>query len=254
MKVFEFLFSPTGGTKRVSGAILNTFGEDVEIIDLTDGSVDFSGVAVGAEDVCVVSVPSYGGRVPAPTVSRLALVNGNGAKAILVAVYGNRHYDDTLLELQDVLKQAGFKPVAAIAAIAEHSVMNSFAAGRPDAQDLAELEAYAEKIWAAVQNGQIQEELTVPGNRPYKEYNGLPLKAAADEACGKCGMCVAQCPVGAIPAEDPSTTNNELCITCMRCIQICPNNARSINQQIVAAFTEKLAPICSVRKNNELFL
>lgn len=254
MRVFEFLFSPTGGTKRVSSVLVNAFQEDVETIDLTDSSVDFSSITVSAEDICVVSVPSYGGRVPVPAVSRLSLVSGNGAKTVLVVAYGNRHYDDTLLELQDILRQAGFHPVAAVAAVAEHSVMNSFATGRPDAQDLTELQEIAGKIIDVIQNGWGKENLALPGNRPYKDYAGLPLKAAADEKCGKCGLCVAQCPVGAIPAEDPSSTNQELCITCMRCIQLCPNNARSINQQIVAAFTEKLAPICSVRKNNELFV
>lgn len=254
MRVFEFLFSPTGGTKRVSGVFAGVFQEDVETLDLTDSREDFSRIELCQEDVCVVSVPSYGGRVPAPAVQRLSMVQGNGARAVLVAVYGNRHYDDTLLELGDVLKEAGFRPVAAVAALAEHSVMHSFATGRPDREDLAELTAYAEKIAEKIRCG-ADGEPALPGNRPYKEYNGLPLRAAADEGkCGKCGLCVAQCPVGAIPAEDPSATNPELCITCMRCVQICPNDARSVNSQIVAAFTEKLAPICSVRKANELFV
>ena len=69
----------------------------------------------------MAAVPSYGGRVPEIAVSRLKQMKGNGARAVLLVVYGNREYEDTLLELSDVMEAAGFSPVAAVAAVAEHS-------------------------------------------------------------------------------------------------------------------------------------
>ena len=91
------------------------------------------------EDLAVIAVPSYAGRVPAVAVQRLAAVKGNGARAVLVCVYGNRAYEDTLVELADTAKEAGFRVMAAVSAIAEHSIARQFAAGRPDAEDAQRL-------------------------------------------------------------------------------------------------------------------
>ena len=252
MSVFEFVFSPTGGTKNVSSAICEVLGANVQTFDLMDRSIDFSAINIASDDLCVVAVPSFGGRVPAPAVSHLAQLKGNGASAVLVVVYGNRAYEDTLIELQDTLDAAGFKCIAAAAAIAEHSVMHQFAANRPDAQDIEELQNFGKKVLALVQTPS-DVSLSLPGNRPYKEFGGLPLKPDVDDSCGMCGLCAASCPVGAIPSSNPSITDKEACITCMSCIKVCPNHSRSLNEDIVAAFTAKLAPICSDRKKNEFF-
>ena len=91
-------------------------------------------------------MPSYGGRVPAVAVERLTMLRGQGARAVLVCVYGNRAYEDTLVELEDAAKQAGFRVIAAVAAIAEHSIARQFAAGRPDTQDVKQLSDFARQI------------------------------------------------------------------------------------------------------------
>lgn len=253
MKVYELVFSPTGGTRKVSGVFSSAFEKNVTVIDLCSKELEFCNIQLASEDVCVISVPSFGGRVPSIAAERIAQVKANGAKAVLVCVYGNRHYDDTLLELKDIAEGAGFKSVAAVAAIAEHSIMHQFAAGRPNADDMAVLGDFAAKVVDAVKN-YSGAELNVPGNRPYKPTGPLPLKAKVDESCGGCGVCVAACPVGAIPEDDPASTDAEKCITCMACISACPNGARFVDAGIVAAFSEKLAPVCSVAKDNELFL
>ena len=256
MKIYEIIFSPTGGTKRVSGVLAQSFleiyDEDICRVDLAEKNADFSEIELSAEDVAIVAVPSFGGRVPAVAAERLSAIKGNGAKAVAVCVYGNRHYDDTFAEMQDILTAAGFVCAAGVAAIAEHSIMHGFATGRPDANDVQVLRDYAEKI-ADKFKGEVSA-LELPGNRPYKEYGGLPLKAQADDSCGSCGICVPACPVGAIPAEEPSTTDTEKCITCMACVAACPNGSRSVNADIVAAFTAKLAPFCTEPKENQLFI
>ena len=108
MSVYDIVFSPTGGTKRVSDLFTEAFCGQSTHIDLSDLSRDFSALSFDKEDICTVSVPSYGGRVPATAVSRLAQLKGNGALAVLIVVYGNRAYDDTFAELQDTLEAAGF--------------------------------------------------------------------------------------------------------------------------------------------------
>lgn len=139
MSVFEIVFSPTGGTQKVSGLVAGALGKNTVTVDLTDSGLDFNAVSMTEDDVAVISVPAYAGRIPAVVADRLGMVRGNGARAVLVCVYGNRAFEDTLVELEDVAKHAGFRVIAAVAAIAEHSIARQFAAGRPDAQDAAQL-------------------------------------------------------------------------------------------------------------------
>ena len=107
MSVYEICFSPTGGTEKAADMLAKGLAEDIQSVDLTDSSVKFSDVALEKEDIAVIAVPSYGGRVPGTAAERLSAIRGNGARAILVCVYGNRAYEDTLVELQDIAKQAG---------------------------------------------------------------------------------------------------------------------------------------------------
>ena len=68
-------------------------------------------------------------------VRRLKALNGQGARAVLACVYGNRAYEDTLVEREDAARETGFRVIAAMAAVAEHSIARQFASGRPDEQD-----------------------------------------------------------------------------------------------------------------------
>ena len=87
--------------------------------------------------MCIRDSPVYSGRVPAVLIDCIDQFEGDGAKAVVVGVYGNRHYDDALLEAADLLGERGFKVIAAGAFIGEHSMAPRVGAGRPDADDLA---------------------------------------------------------------------------------------------------------------------
>ena len=137
--------------------------------DLTDSKTDFSGISLKEEDAALIAVPSYGGRVPETAVKRLSQIKGNGAKAILVCVYGNRAYEDTLAELEDTAKAAGFRITAAVAAVAEHSIARQFAAGRPDSQDQAQLTEFAGKIRKKLSSGDTAEPARSEERRVGKE-------------------------------------------------------------------------------------
>lgn len=169
MKVFDIVFSPTGGTEKASGYIANALEGETVAVDLTDSGLGFRTVAMTKEDVAVIAVPSYGGRVPAVAAERLGMMRGNGAQAVLVCVYGNRAYEDTLVELEDAAKGAGFRVIAAVSAIAEHSIVRQFAAGRPDAQDAAQLIGFADQIQQKMSAGDLLSRLfraIVPIRRP----------------------------------------------------------------------------------------
>lgn len=253
MSVYEITFSPTGRTKKVSDAVVRGFGQEKQEINLLKKDTEYDKIFLKEEDLCVIAVPSYGGRVPETAAYRLGQLQGNGAKAVLIVTYGNRAYDDTLLELKNSLTAAGFLPVAAIAAVTEHSILRQFATGRPDERDECELLAFAERIRKKLEEG-IAHELAVPGKMPYKELHGFATKPETLTTCTECGFCAGECPVGAISLEKPSQTDWKKCIACMRCISVCPSHAREVGQEKLRPLAERLEPICGIRKENELFL
>lgn len=253
MKVFDIVFSPTGGTERASGYIANALEGETVAVDLTDSGFGFRTVAMTKEDVAVIAVPSYGGRVPAVAAERLGMMRGNGAQAVLVCVYGNRAYEDTLVELEDAAKDAGFRVIAAVSAIAEHSIVRQFAAGRPDAQDAVQLAGFADQIQQKISAGDASEP-AIPGNRPYKKAGGTGMVPKATKECTACGACAAVCPVGAIDKDDPKWVDKKACISCMRCVAVCPRGARAVNRVMLSAATKMLSKACSERKECELFI
>lgn len=113
----------------------------------------------------IIAMPSYGGRCPVPAIERLKQIKGNQADCIVVAVYGNRAYDDTLIELEDTASSLGFNVIAGISAVAEHSIMHQYATNRPDFTDKEQLAKFAKMIL----NRNDYDTTTIPGKRPYKK-------------------------------------------------------------------------------------
>ena len=249
--LYNIYFSPTGGTKKVADILMSNLGGEFCEVDIC---CDIEKMTLQAEAVCLVSVPSFAGRVPQIAVDRMKKISGNGAKAILNCVYGNREWDDTLTELQDTLEACGFVCVAAVAAVAEHSIFRQFAAGRPDEVDTQELAEFARKITAKLDSSVFGKLALVGSHGTYKELANIPFKPEANDVCDKCGICAAGCPVGAIDKNDPRKTDKELCISCMRCQYICPKHARDLDPAFMQVAAEKMAPKLGGHKKNYLFL
>ena len=173
MNVVQIIFSPTGGTRRAAEIIAAELGTAGAVVDLTEAGADFSSVTLNKDDVAIIAVPSFAGRgVPALAASRLAQIRGGGAACVALCVYGNRAYEDTLLELSDAALRCGFRVAAGVAAVAEHSVVRAYAAGRPDEKDAETLKSFAREIAAKIRRGADGGVPAMPGNRPYKELSG----------------------------------------------------------------------------------
>lgn len=255
--VVKVCFSPTYSTQKMLDILAGGWEVEEKEIDLTDCRQREQGQTFEEDTLVYFAVPSYGGRIPAPARTGMKKMRGNQTPAVIGTTFGNRAYDDVLLEMKNLLEAQGFRVIAAVAAVTEHNIVPQYGTGRPDEKDQKELAEFARRIRDKVEGMEDvaqAAELEVCGNEPYREYNGIPLKPHADQTCKGCGVCAAKCPVGAIPTEDPSKTDKEKCISCMRCIRICPSHSRSIPKPMLMATAAKLKKACAKPKKNELML
>lgn len=242
-------FSPTDTGRKGVCAVAGTLADTYNELDLTchDAEAQF-----GSSEVVVFGAPVYGGRLFKGFTERLSGLRGDKTPCIVTVTYGNRDYDDALLEFCDSVTAQGFVPIAAAALVGQHTYGN-IQAGRPDKDDLAQDAAFAEKAAQKLKNGDYSIP-NVPGNRPYKDGgNGGSFFPLTSDSCVDCGRCTAECPTQAI-GEDNRTVNTEKCISCFRCIRRCPTGAKNTDfpayNEFAAMFTEKL----KTPKTNAYFL
>ncbi len=241
-------FSPTGGTKKVADAIASGFDLPLTEVDLTAPTCP---PVTEEQDLLLAVLPVFAGRVPKIALERLTAVVGSCRRAVAVVVYGNREFDDALLETKNTLEACGCRVIATGAFIAEHSIVRSVAAARPDAQDEALARDFAGKILARTE---ASPSLQVPGVLPYREHPPASAHPSANESCIRCGLCAKGCPTGAIDEEAPQSCKGELCINCMRCVQACPLHCRTMPAPFMAWITQMLQETASGYKTPEFFL
>lgn len=241
-------FSPTGGTRRVCEVFADAMEQEVIWHDL--GSKENLNIRT-EEELILVAAPVFGGRIPSVVRNKIETLAGSGKKAVTIAVYGNRAYEDALLEMNDILIKCGFTVIASGAFVAQHSMAPGVGAGRPDSEDEKEIRKFAE----AVRKRNVAENVQVPGNRPYKPEMNMPVTPISLPSCTVCGRCVAVCPTTAITIKEGSVgTDTEKCIICMACTHACPEHARVLPPPVQQMMEEKLGVLKDVRNKNEIFM
>jgi ferredoxin len=258
MNLHLIYFSPTATTRKIVEAVASGFAaEQTTAYDLTlcnqpAGQKFTSGVAI-------IGIPVYAGRVPEVCLQRLDQFSANQIPTVLIALYGNREYEDALVELRDVTTEASFKTVAAGAFIGEHSYSTKdqpIAAGRPDQTDLEQARRFGQ---------QVAEKLAAPtdlltpaisGDIPYRDR--VPLGGIAPETdqttCTLCGTCAQVCPTLVVEVEQEVRTRAENCVMCCACVKDCPTSARTMIHPAIQERRAMLVKNCSTRKEPTLFL
>ena len=243
-KVWAVYFSATDTTKKtvltIADEAARLLGAEREDYDFTLPRMRENGFAAGKDDLVIFGTPVYAGRVPNVLLKYLATIQGNGALAVPVVLFGNRNFDDGLIELRDILENTGFHTVAAAAFVGEHSFSKTLAAGRPDADDMKEALAFAGKVTEKVKGlpeGEAPAPVEVEGvPHPYRGYyqprdrKGVSIdirkvKSLVSDACDDCKICADVCPMGSISHENVREYTG-ICIKCGACIKKCPKQAR----------------------------
>lgn len=248
-RVHAFYFSPAHSTRTIVRAVANGILENSIQHDLTRGLSE--PIELSENETVVIGVPSYSGRVPMLAVEAISKITAHGTPAILVCVYGNREYDDTLLELSDLCRERGFKVISAGAFIARHSIFPNIAENRPDKNDLETAHDFGVKSISFIAQKE-SENLPIKGNRPYREVKSIPLKPKGSSKCNQCGTCVTLCPVGAISDKNPRKTDREKCISCAGCIEVCPQKARKFSGLLYNIVRKQFTKKFGERKEIEL--
>lgn len=254
-KVYLVYFSATNTTKKVVRKIAEGTGiKDIQEVDVTlPSNRDGSNLYITDDALVIFGAPVYSGRVEKHAAEYFKQFKGKGQPAVCVAVYGNRDFDDAVVEMMDIATSCDFIPIASAGFIGEHSFATpefDIANGRPDENDNKIAVDFGKEIIEKVKAND-QSIPTPRGNRPYKERpEGSSNRfSAKTEACLGCLACQAVCPAGAI--DDNADCDENKCISCFACIRICPNRSRIFEGPIKGA-REKLSQI--PRHEPELFI
>ena len=227
-------FSPTGSTLKTTAAVGQGLGlEETIVCDLTRGSEALPELA--KDDVVVVGVPVYSGRIPKVAVERLQVIKGSGQPVVCVAVFGNNSVGDALQELAALVSKNGFRPIGGGAFVGEHSFSNdrrTIAKGRPNKEDLGKAKELGKKARVKLDSGFIQLP-DLPGSVPTSDGRDLPAMASQiTKNCIGCGKCVAVCPVEAI--DSAYACDRDKCIKCFACVKACPQEARELKHPMIS--------------------
>jgi len=262
-KIKLIYFSPTGTTQKVLESIAKGITiEDVEHINLTLPDVTQQTIQSFSGELVILGAPVYGGRLPVDAVKRFKQLKASKTLAILIVVYGNREFEDALLELKNLAIELGFYPVAGGAFIGEHSYATKdipIANGRPDSLDIQKARDFGLKIKdkvTALQSPDAQMDIEIPGSFPYEASGALSMAvspATEQDTCTVCGTCADLCPTAAISINGSVETKIELCIRCCACIKSCPTGARVMEDSSLKKIVHWLNENCSTRKEPQIF-
>lgn len=242
-------FSATGTTAQIVSAIGSGLGIlEKSIYNLATSSSQQESIIIPDNEITIFGIPVFSGRVPDIAKKKLNRIKGNHSPAILVCVYGNRDFEDALLELNDIVESNGFYVLSAGAFIGQHSIFPKVASGRPDNSDLSIAKKLGTESIQIMNTSSLNQPLIIKGNRPYRTVKPIPLHPRTKPSCNSCGLCAKQCPTQAIDFQNPKKINKNKCISCAHCIAICPKHSKNFGGILYWLASKKFIKNYSERK------
>lgn len=268
-RIVKFYFSGTDTTKTVVNTIANTIADEWRIDEILDYNFTTPAVRKATPrfeetDLVIAGVPTIAGRVPNLLLPYLEKIKGNGAKGVAVVLFGNRNYDDSLMELYHLMKDGDINVIAGGAFIGEHSFSKTLAKGRPDLEDLEMVDEFARKIAQKLQTNDFSEP-AIKGNWPLGPYytprdrhgNGIDIRKVKPKThknrCINCKICAMVCPMGAIDFDDVSLVPG-ICMKCCACEKKCPTHAKYFDDEGYLYHMRELEDLYARRADPEYFL
>jgi ferredoxin len=250
-------FSPTGNVYKT----IRKIGEGIALptteYDLTSFNARWGQYSFGSNELVVIGMPVYGGRIPAITTEFFRCLHPEQTPAVYIVSYGNRAYEDALLELKQTSEKRGFYGIAAAAFVGEPAYCEPVNSGHSNGPDQLEEFQFGRNIRAkidALSEGKTHESVKVNGNFPYRRRNELADAPKTNDYCNHCGICINECPMRAINPDDPKEVDGLRCLTCFRCVRICPEKAKYFDNELIKSRIAHLAENYGSRKKPDLFL
>ncbi|MCD2503053.1 4Fe-4S binding protein [Clostridium sp. NSJ-145] len=229
-------FSPTSGTKKIVKAIAESIDSNYEEFDITLPQNRTNSITFSSNDLVIIGMPTYAGRFPRLLHNYIDTITANNTLGVFITTYGNRDYEDALLEQYYIFTSKGFIGLGAATFITEHSSTSKLATGRPHAEDLKTASDFGCEIIKRLKEINSLSDLnslTLPGSIPYVEKNipPMPFAPETNEKCVTCGICAKHCPTSAIDFSDCRTIDISKCIKCNSCVKRCPLSAKVMTSE-----------------------
>ncbi len=270
-KVYSIYYSATGTTQKIVSFVGKNIAEKLKVpfeeYDFSLPEKRENILKFNKNDLVICGTPTYAGRIPN---IMLPFYKNNikslGALAIPIVLYGNRNFDDSLIELRNIMQENGFYTIAGAGFIGEHAFSYVLGAGRPDESDMHVALEFADKAAEKIINTENipSEPVKVRGNDPIRSYyipkdknehaiDILKVKPKVDTSkCTNCKTCAYVCPLASIDFEDITKYVGK-CIKCGACVKKCPEHCRYYDDEGYLYHQHDLEEEFSRRAKPELF-